>query len=281
MNAKSANQAHQIRFWLMLFCLSSLSQPTAHAALLALNPSHCEAIIEGDSAFRSHLIRTIENIQTLRDFWQKFLIDSSRISQTKRIVTGLGLGYKSISRAKYKKDNGDVADVFIKIQDIEASLNGKEFSGTRNFNTVRNEAKWAWVFDQLGFGPKFFGAYPTPQGRIALVYEYIEGMHVGTNDRYPFVPESRQRRVIEQLEKICRTLVELKIGSSNMQLRVLKDGTPYLIDSEFFTLKKTPDNLSVIEAEKSGAKIYLLTEDPRKIIAAYIQSIEDQIFIDD
>ena len=113
------------------------------------------------------------------------------------------------------------------------------YSTNRLLANVINEARFALLFDWLDIGPKFYGVQVTPDNHYALVYEYIEGAHVGQNYDFGIVliKTPSLRKAIPRIEEIALILDSLDAETGDPQVRITRSGEVFIVDSELFSLK--------------------------------------------
>lgn len=87
--------------------------------------------------------------------------------------------------------------LFIKVPNVSQVDSSYFLLGTRTPVDVLNEINWASFLSSIRLGPRFFGIYQTPEGRVALVYEYFEGDHVSRFGNYKFkTPQAKENALL-------------------------------------------------------------------------------------
>ena len=129
-------------------------------------------------------------------------------------VEKTGLGNLAVYNSQYKNEK-----IFIKVP-------------------IRNQAiqlEAAMELYSLNIGPKVIGLAKTPQG-IGIAYEFITGPVInGITSKYPDSGRLKQS-TIEHLEEYRKILKEVGyIITRDLQIMVRENGTPVVIDPEFFS----------------------------------------------
>ncbi len=128
----------------------------------------------------------------------------------------------------------------------EGKLNGKRVivkandPVNRNPAVMLNEARWYLLLNKLGQGPEFMGLTRTPQGNLAVVMEFIEGVHFPAGGKVKDTPtfpilDSH----IDDVLRLGKLLSAIGAEyTPDMQFRLTPDGRSVLIDPEFFQFTK-------------------------------------------
>lgn len=127
-----------------------------------------------------------------------------------------------------------------------------------------NESKYAKKMSDLGVGPKYYGAYIAPDGKYALATEFIDGFEIHLGDSIADVRKIKLSTIYEMKQKALKVL-ESGIDPFDLQFRVDKNGIPFIVDTEHFSVldpKNKAKILKEIEAD-FAALIYQKKVDKR------------------
>lgn len=183
-----------------------------------------------------------------------------------------GHAFHKLESAQYGKPK---RKVFIKTFATRENLEGQPMGGwaMRDFDSVLHEIQWATFLSKMGWGPKFHGVMRTPEGRVALIFDYAEGTHLTPSSMsFPKLSPASHTRAIAQLKEMRDVMFDLRIQPDDFQFRMDENGKLNVIDSERFTVfDESQSSLDVLKADNMG--IRLLSPDPRPLMDDLIKRI--------
>lgn len=114
-----------------------------------------------------------------------------------------------------------------------------------------NESKFAKKLSDLGLGPKYYGSKISPNGKYSIATEFVEGFEVHLGDTVANIKELKLATIYEMKQKALKA-VEHGIDPFDLQFRVDKNGIPFIVDPEHFSVldpKRRGEVLNEIEAD--------------------------------
>lgn len=161
--------------------------------------------------------------------WESFPKVSLEALEGRHAVSGTGMSFSSLERATLRSD-GRTEQVFIKVSKAAAG------GSSMNSQYVRREAAWLRYLNENGFGPRFHGMTEVG-GKRAIVTEFIEGVHFGTDAGHLHLPAGTNvtQETIDDLIRIKRFCIEKGILPGDPQFRLTPNGRLVVIDPEHFS----------------------------------------------
>ncbi len=167
--------------------------------------------------------------------------------------------------------------VFIKVINTRVDIRGETIgSGTRDAEDVVNEFKWSKFLESMEWGPKVHGVTWDNNGRPAIAYEFIEGVHCSGKKTPEIAKLSSNAKsiAIAELQRMKEMFTKLRVNVFDLQVRIGEDGRVSIIDPEFFSIWQNPYKFSFEEAEAKGLITFAPTKDPRLEFEEIIQSLK-------
>ncbi len=178
------------------------------------------------------VLNRFQPYQSLEEAFDKISINHDRFFDIQPL-RGNGIGHLHLFTAKR---GNPTEKLFIKIPNVSLVESSFFLLGTRTPVDVLNEINWASFLSSVKLGPQFFGIYQTPEGRVALVYEYFEGDHVCRFGNYKFKSPQAKENALYTLREMREIFSFLSIEVHDLQFRVDDSGTVKIVDAEFFDL---------------------------------------------
>jgi hypothetical protein len=177
-------------------------------------------------------LHVFQPFQSLEEAFDKISINHERFFDIEPLK-GNGIGHLHLFTAKR---GNPTEKLFIKVPNVSLVESSYFLLGTRTLVDVLNEINWASFLSSIRLGPRFFGIYKTPEGRVALVYEYFEGDHVSRFGNYKFKTLQAKENALYALREMREIFSFLSIEVHDLQFRVDDYGSVKIIDAEFFDL---------------------------------------------
>ena len=222
------------------------------------------------------VMREVETIDSLEKALVDFPLDPHSLAQAKRVEDLKGLGFLKIEKAQYRGE-----DVFIKTVHTNRAADGQilEDGGrgmaTRRLKHVLAEIKWAKFAEKMGWGPALKGVYKNDEGRVSLVYQWVDGVPFNrSDDRLPVTLEGREKRaVIQRMGEMQAVFKHFYIVPNDLQFILDKKGQIHLVDTELFFQAKNPYPLSLEEAEGEGLEVFPESQHPQTTLDQYMEVV--------
>lgn len=188
---------------------------------------YVEKILHAQEAL--HLFQPFQSIE---EAFEKISINHEHFFDVE-LLKGDGIGHLHLFSAKR---GNPTEKLFIKVPNVSQVDSSYFLLGTRTPVDVLNEINWASFLSSIRLGPRFFGIYQTPEGRVALVYEYFEGDHVSRFGNYKFKTPQAKENALFALREMREIFSFLSVEVHDLQFRVDDSGVVKIIDAEFFDL---------------------------------------------
>lgn len=179
--------------------------------------------------------------------------------QSAKVVSRIPDTKYGSGQSLFKGDNNDGIDIL-------SIGNKKVFSKTKYDPAVRrfspqqvrmvqdsfvNESKFAKKLSDLGLGPKYYGSKISSDGKYSIATEFVDGFEVHLGDTVSNIKELKLGTIHEMKQKALKA-VEHGIDPFDLQFRVDKNGIPFIVDPEHFSVldpKRKGEVLKEIESD--------------------------------
>lgn len=109
-----------------------------------------------------------------------------------------------------------------------------------------NESKYAKKMSDLGVGPKYYGSTMSADGKFSLATEFVEGFEVHLGDSVADIKKLKLSTIYEMKQKALK-VVENGIDPFDLQFRVDKNGVPFIVDPEHFSVLDPKSKAQIIK----------------------------------
>ena len=109
-----------------------------------------------------------------------------------------------------------------------------------------NESKYAKKMSDLGVGPKYYGSTMSADGKFSLATEFVEGFEVHLGDSVADIKKIKLSTIYEMKQKALK-VVENGIDPFDLQFRVDKNGVPFIVDPEHFSVLDPKSKAKIIK----------------------------------
>lgn len=227
------------------------------------------AALYGDKiVFARQKLKEFKPYKSLDEALSAMPVDPSKLLDVQSL-SGDGVGYLHLFSAK----SGVSSDkVFVKIPNIAALYSPSFVLGTRNFADVLNEINWARYLSSIGMGPRFYGVYETPEGRVALVYDFFEGQHFSRSKVFAFQDPYAKGKALQSLREMREVFSALSVDVHDLQFRIDQGGNVKIIDTEFFDIVSSDPTKQLGYQPNSSLSESLI--DTRKVFDLYISKLQ-------
>lgn len=212
-------------------------------------------------------------LQSLESIYSQHSVNPNKFENLQPI-SGIGGGFYEL----YSANMGTPPEkVFIKVINTRVDIRGETIgSGTRDAEDVVNEFKWSKFLESMEWGPKVHGVTWDNNGRPAIAYEFIEGVHCSGKKTPEIAKLSSNAKsiAIAELQRMKEMFTKLRVNVFDLQVRIGEDGRVSIIDPEFFSIWQNPYKFSFEEAEAKGLITFAPTKDPRLEFEEIIQSLK-------
>jgi len=215
--------------------------------------------------FARQKLKEFKPFRSLDEAFSAMPFDPSRLFDIQSL-SGDGVGFLHLFSAKI----GSPPDrIFVKIPNMSGSF----FSlGTRNSLDVLNEINWARYLSSIGMGPRFYGVYETPEGRVALVYDFFEGQHFSRSKVFAFHNPRSKERALQTLREMREVFSALSVDVHDLQFRIDQSGNVKIIDAEFFDIVSSGPTKQIGYQPNFSLSESLI--DTRKVFDLYISKLQ-------
>lgn len=227
------------------------------------------AALYGDKiVFARQKLKEFKPYRSLDEALSAMPVDPSRLFDIQSL-SGDGVGFLHLFSAKIGSPSDNV---FVKIPNISNPRSPSFGLGTRNSVDVLNEINWARYLSSIGMGPRFYGVYETPEGRVALVYDFFEGQHFSRSKVFAFQDPYAKGKALQSLREMREVFSALSVDVHDLQFRIDQGGNVKIIDTEFFDIVSSDPTKQLGYQPNSSLSESLI--DTRKVFDLYISKLQ-------